>query len=93
MGWGQGIGIGWPNATSGVAPVPTIYTFGICDCGQSAPEQNVFSLSSNFEVGIYVYNDSELTIPTNIIAGESPNPNFTYTITNGLVGEPSFSCG
>jgi hypothetical protein len=54
----MGIGIGWPNSTSGNGG---IYTFVIQDC--LANQKTVYSVFSQFLPNAYVFNDPELTIP------------------------------
>jgi|LauGreSuBDMM15SN_2_FD.fasta_scaffold21709_3 hypothetical protein len=58
MGFGIGIGMGWPMASSSRNK---IYTFEIKDCIGSL--RTVFSVSSNFLPGAYMFRDPELTIP------------------------------
>lgn len=58
MGWGIGIGIGWPNSTSGNSGV---YEFEILDCN-GTPKQ-VWSTSSQFLPGAYMYKNSGLSNP------------------------------
>jgi hypothetical protein len=54
----MGIGIGWPNSTSGGGGV---YTFTILDCNGTS--RTVYSTSSQFLPDAYVFNDPELTDP------------------------------
>jgi len=54
----MGIGIGWPNATSGFSGV---YEFTILDCN-GTPKQ-VWSTSSQFLPGAYVFKEPELINP------------------------------
>jgi hypothetical protein len=54
----MGIGIGWPNSTSGSGGV---YTFTILDCNGTS--RTVYSTSSQFLPDAYVFNDPELTDP------------------------------
>jgi hypothetical protein len=58
MGWGIGVGIGWPNSTSGSGGV---YEFTILDCNGTS--RTVYSTSSQFLPNAYVFNDPELTDP------------------------------
>lgn len=58
MGWGNGIGIGWPNSTSGNSGV---YTFAILDC--NGISRTVYSVSSQFLPFVYMFNDPGLTSP------------------------------
>lgn len=48
MGWGQGIGIGWPNATSsGITPGPTTESYGIYSCsGEENLGSNPYPIGS-----------------------------------------------
>jgi hypothetical protein len=57
MGWGIGIGIGWPNASASNSP--TVYTYQVTNCG--GPQGPVYSTASVFEAGIVLYLDSGLT--------------------------------
>lgn len=91
MGWGIGIGIGWPNATSGAN---TVYSFDIYECGSDVPLTQVYSLAQYFNVGVYVYLDEALTIPVlNDYANAGPSPETVYLITDGLITNNSASCG
>jgi hypothetical protein len=54
----MGIGIGWPNATSGFS---SVYEFTILDCN-GTPKQ-VWSTSSQFLPGAYVFKEPELINP------------------------------
>jgi hypothetical protein len=54
----MGIGIGWPNSTSGSGGV---YTFTILDCNSTSI--TVYSASSQFLPGAFIFVDPELTIP------------------------------
>jgi hypothetical protein len=54
----MGIGIGWPNSTSGSGGV---YTFTILDCNASL--RTVYSASSEFLPGAFMFTDIELTVP------------------------------
>lgn len=54
----MGIGIGWPNSTSGTS---VIYTFIIQDCNASL--RTVYSVSSEFLPGAFMFTNVELTIP------------------------------
>ena len=60
MGWGNGMAIGWPNA-SYQRGGPTIYEFTILDCN-GTPKQ-VWSTSSQFLPGAYVFKEPELINP------------------------------
>lgn len=57
MGWGVGMGIGWSTTPSGGLDSPFI----IQSCGGGT--KLVYSISSQFSPGAYVYTDSELTTP------------------------------
>jgi len=57
----MGIGIGWPNVTSGGVAPPTVYKYEINNCGGLQGE--VYSASPVFQAGITLYNDSALTEP------------------------------
>jgi hypothetical protein len=54
----MGIGIGWPNSTSGTS---IIYTFIIQDCNVSL--KTVYSVSSEFLPGAFMFENVELTTP------------------------------
>ena len=54
----MGIGIGWPNSTSGTS---IIYTFIIQDCNASL--KTVYSVSSEFLPGAFMFENVELTTP------------------------------
>ena len=58
MGWGMGIGMGWPNAT---ASSTNSYALTIMNCAGTIAY--IYSASSTFEPGIYVYTNPELTTP------------------------------
>jgi hypothetical protein len=60
MGWGNGMAIGWPNATYQQGG-PTIYEFTILDC--NGAEKQVWSTSSQFLPGAYVFKEPELINP------------------------------
>ena len=54
----MGIGIGWPNSTSGRGET---YTFTIQDCNASL--RTVYSTSSQFLPGAFMFTNVELTTP------------------------------
>lgn len=54
----MGIGIGWPNSTSGSGGV---YTFIILNCNDAS--RTVYSVSSQFLPSAYMFNDLALTSP------------------------------
>ena len=56
----MGIGIGWPNATSG-GPAGTVYQFVAQNCGGG--EVEVYSISSTIQEGARIFLDSNLSIP------------------------------
>jgi len=88
----MGIGIGWPNATSGTS-APTIYSFDIYECGSDVPLSKVYSLSETFMVGALLYIDEALTIPVNNeYVGDEGFPSNVYYISEGLVTNTSVSC-
>ena len=89
MGWGQGIGIGWPNATSGGSS--TVYLIRLWGCTGSTAPSTTYSLSPIFAEGIYLFSDTELTIPFTGVGGASEGAN-QYTITDGLVTNSFFTC-
>jgi hypothetical protein len=57
MGWGQGIGIGWPNATSSQGEMVYFLIDGVC--GQVVPPNSTTQLvdSSFYQTGDYVRYD------------------------------------
>ena len=57
MSWGQGIGIGWPNSTSGSG----VNTFEIKDCNGTL--MTVYSIYPDFLPGAIMFIDSDLTEP------------------------------
>ncbi len=71
MGWGQGIGIGWPNATSGATPVPTNVYYNILSLCSGEP---INSISTNlvdpnvYTTGDYVYST---TINDGVLLGDA----------------------
>jgi len=86
----MGIGIGWPNSTSGRGGSLLIES---CIGRQTI----VYSTSSVFEPGIYVYTDPEMTIPfasggpenTSELIGQIGG----YSVNNlGLVIGPLLTC-
>ncbi len=92
MGWGIGVGIGWPNSTSGGSP---IYTFVVQDCNASL--RTVYSASSQFLPGAFVFLNTELTNPfTNSGFWNLPELIESiggYTMANdGKVGDSLTSC-
>jgi len=93
MGWGNGISIGWPNASSQGSPTPPplYYTFLITNCPGDSYE--VYSSSSVFEPGIYVYKDPELTAPFVTTFDWGVDNVFVYSIFDGLVQNNPNSCG
>ena len=53
MGWGNGIGIGWPNATSGGSgPIPTEEKYLISDCVYGGDYESIY-----YPIGTFVVND------------------------------------
>ena len=89
MGWGNGISIGWPNASAQATP-PTVYTINLYGCTLGPPFAT-YSSSPTFAVGVYLYIDTELTIPVNAVAGPSVG-NPQYVITEGLITPGTIAC-
>ena len=89
----MGIGIGWPNSTSSFSGV---YEFAILDCN-GTPKQ-VWSTSSQFLPGAYVFKEPELINPfTN--EGIWNLPGLIYSIggygvgpVSGIVKAPLTGC-
>jgi hypothetical protein len=89
----MGIGIGWPNSTSSWGD---IYPFIIEDC--TGIVTTVYSTSSEFLPGAYVFNDPGLTDPfTNV--GIWNLPGLIYSIggygvgpVSGIVKAPLGGC-
>ena len=88
----MGIGIGWPNSTSGGG---SIYTFEIQDCNASL--KTVYSTSSQFLPGTFMFENVELTIPFANL-GFWNLPELIYSIggyamsETGEVGDTLTSC-
>lgn len=59
MGWGNGIGIGWPNSTSGSNNGPMVYFLIQAVCGQAFESGSTTQLvdSSVYQTGDYVRYD------------------------------------
>jgi hypothetical protein len=95
MGWGMGIGIGWPNASA--SNLPTVYTYQGNNCGGF--QGVIYSAAPVFEAGITIYNDPELTEPVDSNAfgdpfNVDPNeliPGFVCD-NNGLVSNSDTLC-
>ena len=93
MGWGIGIGIGWPNSTSSWED---IYTFAILDCNGTS--RTVYSASSQFLPDAYVFNDPGLTDPfTNEGIWNLPGlintiGGYQVTTATGRVKAPLLTC-
>lgn len=92
MGWGNGISIGWPNASS-QGGTPTVYELTIINC--PGDPQIVFSLSSVFVPNIYVYTDALLTTPflTEVTWGVDGGATVYPIDSNGKVIDTPSSCG
>ena len=96
MGWGIGIGIGWPNTTSGNTPA-TVYEFIAQNCGGN--EITIYSISSTIQEGVRIFLDSNLStpVPSNYI-GEpfnvQPNPAYPgfYNDNSGLIFNSIETC-
>jgi hypothetical protein len=88
MSW-NGIGIGWPNASS-QSGEPTVYTINLYGC-IPGPAFTTYSTSSSFAIGIYLFVDAELTIPVTAIAGPVVGET-QYQITAGLVTSTTSQC-
>lgn len=70
MGWGQGIGIGWPNATSVATPVPTNVYYNILSVcsGESFDSISTNLVNPNiYTTGDYVYST---TINDGVLLGD-----------------------
>ena len=89
MGWGQGISIGWPNASAS-AGEPTIYTINLYGCVPGPPFVT-YSISPDFAVGISLFVDNGLTVPVNATAGPVAG-GAQYVITNGYVTVVTIAC-
>jgi hypothetical protein len=89
MGWSQGIGIGWPNASAQVTPI--VYTFNIIRCAEE--NSVVYSSSTPFGPGIYVYTDPELMFPFITAFDWGLDLISVYSIdANGLVQNNGHTC-
>jgi hypothetical protein len=66
----MGIGIGWPNASAGSTPPPTVYEYQGNNCGGF--QGVIYSASPVFQAGITIYNDPELTEPVDSNAFGDP---------------------
>jgi hypothetical protein len=91
MGWGNGMAIGWPNASYQQGG-PTIYEIPLFNCIDTAPIITCYSLSPSFAEGIYLYQSPDLTHPYTGEAGEYQGAN-QYVIIEGLVTVDNHSCG
>jgi hypothetical protein len=92
MGWGNGMAIGWPNASYQQGG-PTIYEIPLFSCSlDPTPFITCYSSSPSFAVGIYLYRRPDLTDPYNGPGGELPGFN-QYIIVEGLITPDNFSCG
>jgi len=71
MGWGQGIGIGWPNATSVATPVPTNVYYNILSVCSGEPFDSISTNLVNpnvYTTGDYVYST---TINDGVLLGDT----------------------
>jgi len=92
MGFGNGMAIGWPNASYQQGG-PIIYEIPLFSCSlDPTPFIRCYSLSPSFAVGIYLYRHTDLTAPYDGQGGEYPGAN-QYIIANGLIMPENFSCG
>lgn len=91
MGWGIGIGIGWPNSTSGGSPA-NIYSIVLYGCTVNDPTYIVYSINFEISPGSYYYNNPNLTSPfTGFGKEEAPGgPQFVFT--NGLCTGVTIPC-
>jgi hypothetical protein len=79
--------------SGGAPPPPPVYSFLLRDCGDTVG--TVYSLSSSFQPGIFIYNDTQLTSPfTGNRSYNTTDLGLMYFIdSNGLVLEASEICG
>jgi hypothetical protein len=88
----MGIGIGWPNSTSGSGGV---YEFAILDCNASL--KTVYSVSSEFLPGAFMFENVELTTPFGNL-GFWNLPELIYSIggyemsSSGEIKKPLLTC-
>ena len=87
---GIGIGIDWNNKKASAPPPPAVYSFTIYNCGSVIG--TVYSSSSSFAVGNYIYLASNLTSPYNGLAAGSTDAATLNTVTNGLITTSSIAC-
>ena len=88
MGWGQGIGIGWPNASASAGPpVPTYVYFviqGWCSGNILLPGRTTQAiLQGVYSPGDYVYSE---TVGIRVLLGSIVNEpgEIIYNITGGI---------
>jgi hypothetical protein len=96
----MGIGIGWPNATSGSEPEPFVsYSFSPVNCGGVIPTL-IYSSSPSIQNGVRIFFDSELTNPCTLgslgepfnVEPSSADPGF-YVGEDGYVFDTTSTCG
>jgi hypothetical protein len=89
MGWGIGIGVGWPNNTSGGGGT-SVHSFPIYSCSN---ETTAYSNSPSFGVGVYIYEDINLTMPFIGWYNSDYIGYNVYYVDGGLVTDNQNSCG
>jgi hypothetical protein len=87
MGWGQGIGIGWPNASASAGPPAPTYVYfviqGICGGGIMLPGTTQAILAGIYSSGDYVYSE---TVGQRVLLGaivNEPGDNI-YNVTGQI---------
>ena len=96
MGWGNGIGIGWPNSTSGSNPIiPRTGWFNInTDCNDTEYMPNSWTqeiTNTVLQTGQYVYYpDGDVRVLLGVFTDVSPVSTFNVIIDSS---EGFNSCG
>jgi len=86
---GIGLGVDWAgNKTSGNSP--EIFTLQFYEC--LGVPVTVYSLSSAFAVGIFIYQDNLLQNPYNGALNNDQVDTIKNLVTNGLVTEFTIAC-
>jgi len=71
----------------------TVYSYTVYTCDPGNPGQTVYSLSPIFDIGNYIYYDSQRTLPVNGVYNTT-SPQFAGNeVVNGLITSTTNDCG